>query len=150
EVGNPLTSISSLVQILQRRDCDPYVREKLTLVSGQLQRIQTTLRELINFSRPANADRTRVSLREIVDEALNIAKYYKRTKGRFIEAQLPADLPPLYGMRDQLVQVFLNLILNAIDATDRGGRIDIWAQQADGIVEVQVRDNGSGIAPEHA
>ncbi|HEV3446419.1 MAG TPA: histidine kinase dimerization/phospho-acceptor domain-containing protein, partial [Gemmataceae bacterium] len=43
EVGNPLTSISSLVQMLQRRDCDDYTREKLSLVSGQLQRIQTTL-----------------------------------------------------------------------------------------------------------
>src|SRR5205807_3530638 len=52
EVGNPLTSISSLIQMLQRRDQDAYTREKLTLVSGQLDRIQTTLRELVNFSRP--------------------------------------------------------------------------------------------------
>src|SRR5207253_8169789 len=59
EVGNPLTSISSLVQMLQRRDCGDYAREKLSLVSGQLQRIQTTLRELINFSRPASSERTR-------------------------------------------------------------------------------------------
>src|SRR5204863_8261797 len=59
EVGNPLMSISSLVQMLQRRDCDGYTREKLSLVNGQLQRIQGTLRELVNFSRPTTTDRTR-------------------------------------------------------------------------------------------
>src|SRR5205807_10070531 len=116
EVGNPLTSISSMVQMLQRRDCDHYTQEKLGLVSGQLQRIQHTLRELINFSRPASTERARVSLADILHEALNIAKYYKRTKGKLIETQVPADLPPLYGVRDQLVQAFLNLVLNAIDA----------------------------------
>src|SRR5262245_49406123 len=50
EVGNPLTSISTLVQMLQRRDCDAYTHEKLGLVNGQLSRIQGTLRELMNFS----------------------------------------------------------------------------------------------------
>src|SRR6516164_4668894 len=55
EVGNPLTSISSLVQMLQRHSgCDAYTAEKLALVSGQLQRIRSTLRELVNFSRPAS------------------------------------------------------------------------------------------------
>src|SRR3954452_18740559 len=53
EVANPLTSISSLVQLLQRRDCDDYTRDKLALVLGQLPRIQTILRDLVNFSRPA-------------------------------------------------------------------------------------------------
>ena len=82
EVGNPLTSISSLVQMLQRRDQDVYTKEKLALVSGQLDRIQTTLRELINFSRPASTARTRIAIADVVQEALNIAKYYKRPKGR--------------------------------------------------------------------
>src|SRR5207247_5819808 len=67
EVGNPLTAISSLVQVLQRRDVDDYTREKLTLVSGPLQRIQITLRELVNFSRPASTHRTGAALREILD-----------------------------------------------------------------------------------
>jgi signal transduction histidine kinase len=150
EVGNPLTSISSMVQILQRRDSDPYTLNKLALVSGQLQRIRTTLRELIEFSRPASSERARVSLGEILDEALNIAKYYKRMRGRISSPLLPPDLPPLFAVRDQLVQVFLNLVLNAIDATDRDGRIDLAVVRRAGGVEVSVRDNGSGIAPEDA
>jgi signal transduction histidine kinase len=148
EVGNPLTSISSLVQMLQRRDADTYTREKLALVDGQLQRIQTTLHELVTFSRPASTVRTRVCLAEIVNEALNIAKYYKGTKRRVVECSITDAMPPLWGVRDQLVQVFLNLILNAVDATERGGRVEIRAtQDGDGIM-ISVRDNGAGIAPE--
>jgi signal transduction histidine kinase len=149
EVGNPLTSISSLVQMLQRRDCDGYTREKLTHVNGQLQRIQNTLRELVNFSRPTTSEKTWVGIGEIVEEALNIAKYYKRVKGRHIEAHVSPDLPPIYGCRDQLVQVLLNLVLNAIDATDKGGHISIEAMPANDAVVVKVRDDGCGVAPEH-
>jgi signal transduction histidine kinase len=150
EVGNPLTSISTIVQMLQRRVDDDYTLNKLGLVSGQLARIQTTLRELIEFSRPASSQPTRFSLAEILDEALNIAKYYKRTRGRIASPALPPELPPLAGIKDQLVQVFLNLILNAIDATDRDGRVDLAVKRAGAGVEVTVRDTGCGIAPEHA
>jgi two-component system, NtrC family, sensor kinase len=150
EVGNPLTSISSLVQMLQRRDCDAYTQEKLTLVSGQLQRIQTTLRELINFSRPASSHRTRIALPEVLEEALNIAKYYKRTKGRIIEREVQPDLPSFTGVRDQLVQVFLNLVLNAIDATDKGGHILLRVQLLDDALQVDVLDDGPGIPAAHA
>jgi signal transduction histidine kinase len=150
EVGNPLTCISSLVQVLQRRDCDEVIKEKLGLVNGQLQRIQTTLRELVNFSRPASTVLDRVALAEVLAEAMNIAKYYMRTKGRTITMNVPDGLPHLHGVRDQLVQVFLNLVLNAIDATGKDGRIELIAEQRDGGLEVVVRDNGTGIAAEHA
>jgi signal transduction histidine kinase len=150
EVGNPLTSISSMVQILQRRESDAYTLNKLTLVSGQLKRIQTTLRELVEFSRPASSERTRFSLADVLGEALGIAKYYKRTGGRIVMPVLPPDLPPLVGVRDQLVQVLLNLILNAIDAVDPTGRIDLAVRRVDDAVEVLVSDNGSGIRPEDA
>jgi signal transduction histidine kinase len=150
EVGNPLTSISTLVQMLQRHEEDDYVLNKLSLVSGQLARIQTTLRELIEFSRPASSERTRFTLSEILDEALNIAKYYKRTRGRIATPALPAELPPLSGMKDQLVQVFLNLILNAIDATEKGGKVELAVARDDDGVVVTVRDNGCGVQPEQA
>jgi signal transduction histidine kinase len=150
EVGNPLTSISTMVQMLQRRDTDAYVQDKLALVSGQLQRIRLTLRELVEFSRPTSTERTRVAVREVLEEALNIAKYYKRPRGRLAAPTVPDDLPTLYGVRDQLVQVFLNLVLNAIDATDRDGRIELEVTRRAGGVEVAVRDNGAGVHAEDA
>ena len=145
EVGNPLTSISTLVQMLQRRDYDTYTQEKLGLVNGQLSRIQGTLRELVNFSRPASLERTRFSVHEIVDEALGIAKFYKGTKSRVITAELARDLPVLHGVRDQLVQVVFNLVLNAIDATGKGGTIAVTAERCGSMVAIAVVDNGSGI-----
>jgi len=148
EVGNPLTSISSVVQLLQKRETDAYTQEKLTQVSGQLRRIQTTLRELIHFSRPASRSRQRVSLAQVAEEALNIAKYYKRTKARRIESATPPDLPLVMGVRDQLVQAVLNLVLNAIDATEAGGCVRIQTRCEGEELEMTVADDGRGIAPQ--
>jgi signal transduction histidine kinase len=150
EVGNPLTSISTLVQLLQRRDCDAYTRERLALVSGQLQRIRTTLRELADFGRPARTDRGRCALADIVAEALGIAKYYKGTSRRAVRVDVPADLPPLMGVHDQLVQVVLNLVLNAVDATGKGGQIELTAAPSGRDVVLTVADDGHGIADAHA
>ncbi len=146
EVGNPLTSISGIVQMLERKNPDEYTREKLSHVGGQLNRIQGILRELTQFSRPPAQEKSRYTIKDIVDEALNIVKYYKGTKSRTLTADIPPDLPVLHGVRDQLVQVIFNLVLNAIDATDRGGRIEIAARAAGGRVLLTVRDDGAGIA----
>lgn len=148
EVGNPLTSISSLVQMLQKRDIDEYTAERLELVSGQLTRIQGTLRELINFSRPAAREPIRCIIADIVEEALRIAKYYKGSKGRKITAEVPTDLPIFVGRRDQLVQVVLNLVLNAIDATGKSGNITIRAGRTDFGLRIEVSDDGLGIPQE--
>ncbi len=148
EVGNPLTSISNVVQMLQRRDLDDYTTEKLNLVTSQLVRIQGTLRELMAFSRPASGARGLVSMAEVVQEALDIAKYYKGGKNRQLRAVMPDQLPKFMGVRDQLVQVVFNLILNAIDATGKGGLIEVTATERDKKLIVQVRDDGCGLAPE--
>jgi signal transduction histidine kinase len=148
EVGNPLAGISGVVQMLDRRDLDPYTREKLALVHTQLARIQAILRELITFSRPASDATGKVSVRDVVDEALGIAKYYRGGKNRSITADVPADLPPLVGVRDQFVQVVFNLLLNAIDATDKGGSIRVSASAAGGVLVLTVADDGSGIPAE--
>lgn len=145
EVGNPLTSISSLIQMLQRRSDDAYAQEKLALISGQLQRIQAILRELITFSRPAAKERVWTTPGEILHQALNIAKYYKRLVGKTLKVQVPEGLPPLYVVRDQMVQAVLNLVLNAIDATDRGGTIEASATVMDGEAILEIADDGQGI-----
>ena len=105
EVGNPLAGISSLIQMIRRRDPDRYVDDKLALAESQLGRIQRTIRDLIDYSRPASTLRSRVRPAEVVDEALGIAKYYQRTKERAITTDVPADLAPIRGVRDHLTQV---------------------------------------------
>jgi signal transduction histidine kinase len=146
EVGNPLAALSSLFQMLKRRGPDPYTAEKLDLAGRQLHRIQRTIRELIDFSRPASRAVTKARISEVVDEALGIAKYYQRTKERTIRADIPASLPSVLVVRDYLTQVILNLVLNAIDATDDQGRIHLQARTEDGWMELSVEDDGRGIS----
>jgi signal transduction histidine kinase len=145
EVGNPLTAVSSIVQLLERRDLDPSVLEKLELAQGQLQRIRGILHELVNFSRPATTECTRFTVAEIIEESLSIAKYYRGAKSRSVTADLPSDLPALFGVRGQLVQVFVNLVLNAVDATDKNGAITLTARAHNGGIIIDVADNGQGI-----
>ncbi|HMB07502.1 MAG TPA: ATP-binding protein [Isosphaeraceae bacterium] len=145
EVGNPLAALSSLVQMLRRRDPDAYTAEKLELAARQLGRIERTIRELVDFSRPASTAVARVRPGEVVEEALGIAKYYQRTKRRAISTELPPDLPPVRAVRDHLTQVVLNLVLNAIDATEKGGRIHLECRADGGFVVLSIEDDGRGI-----
>jgi signal transduction histidine kinase len=146
EVGNPLAALSSLVQILRRRKPDLYTAEKLELAAGQLQRIERIIRELIDFSRPASTVVSRVRIADSIDEAMGIAKYYQRTKQRIITTDLAPDLPAVLGVRDYLTQVVLNLLLNAIDATDEEGRIQLTARVDGGELLLTVEDDGRGIS----
>ena len=111
-------------------------------------RFRSCTSELIDFSRPATNELSRVDIHELIGEALNIAKYYKRKKGKTIRTRFAESLPPIRIVRDPIVQVFLNLILNAMDATDEGGAIEISSQVRDGWIEIAVADEGHGISPE--
>jgi two-component system, NtrC family, sensor kinase len=131
--------------MLKRRHRDEYTNERLQMVDDQLLRIQRTLRELVDFSRPATSERSFCNVRDVIDAALNFAKYYKRKKGKRIVTRYAEGLPRLRFVRDQLVQVFLNLVLNAMDATEEGGTIEISTSFEDGWIRVAVRDEGHGI-----
>lgn len=154
EVGNPLASISSIVQMLSRKNSDEYVKERLDMVDGQLTRIQRTLRELTSFSRPTNQQESTVDVHAAINDALNIAKYYKRWKGKTATTNFSPDVPHIRTIYDQLVQVMLNLILNALDATNEGATVEITTErivsskgQLDRI-GIRVRDEGHGISTE--
>jgi len=148
EVGNPLAAISSLVQLMNRKELDAQMHERLGLIDEQLLRIQRTLRELIEFSRPGLQQVTRFCVHDAIDNALNIAKYYKRKKGKIIQTRYADELPKVSAVRDQILQVFLNLILNAMDATPEGGVIQIETEVIGSVIAVRVKDNGAGIAEE--
>jgi two-component system, NtrC family, sensor kinase len=148
EVGNPLAAISSIVQLLNRRNIEDETRGKLSLVDDQLRRIQRTLRELVDFSRPAVNKQARCDIHATIDAALNIAKYYKRKKGKTIVTRYAENVPLMMIVRDQMVQVFLNLILNAMDATEEGGTIEIQTSREDFWLRIDFRDDGQGV-PQH-
>ena len=154
EVGNPLASISSIVQMLQRRNTDEYTSERLGMVLGQLRRIHRTLQELVGFSRPASQQATLVDVHAAINDALNIAKYYKRWKGKKVNTVFAAEMQAIRTIYDQLVQVVLNLVLNALDATEEGAAINVTTsieetKSGEAIVSICIADEGHGI-PEEA
>ena len=159
EVGNPLAGISSVTQMLGRHltkagHMDDYTLGKLSTVDEQLRRIQRTLRELTDFSRPSDPVRRKTDCVAACRSALEIAKYYARRKGKTIVEDYADDVPVVLTIKDELVQVVLNLVLNAMDATDDNagvdGRIEVRvAPSADGrSVQVAIADNGCGIPEE--
>jgi signal transduction histidine kinase len=145
EVGNPLAAISSLVQMMNRRELDEYMHARLGMVDEQLRRIQRTLRELVGFSKPASNQVTLCDIHDVVQSALNVAKYYKRRKGKQINTDFADDVPSVEIIRDQMLQVFLNLVLNALDATEEGGTITITTRSQNGWLTIDVADDGHGI-----
>jgi signal transduction histidine kinase len=145
EVGNPLAAISSVVQLMNRKTLDPEMHERLGLIDEQLRRIQRTLRELVDFSRPVIKEPAVCDVHDVIRSALDVAKYYKRMKGKTVITNFGDELPKVRVVRDQLQQVFLNLILNALDATEEGGHLTITTRNSEGRLQVDVADDGCGI-----
>jgi PAS domain S-box-containing protein len=149
EVGNPLTSISSLVQVIQRTTADEFAKEKLGLIKDQINRIARIIRDLVDFSRPSAYVIKPTDLNKVVREALNIVQYGKKVKDIAFTLELSDDLPSLPVVPDQLAQVFINILMNAVDSLDgRPGSIWIQSRANEDHAEVLVKDTGKGIDPE--
>lgn len=148
EVGNPLTGVTTLVQMLQRRGQDAYTSEKLNLVAGELTRMRDILRELTAFSRPGSRERTWEDPRDLLEESLGIAKYHTRSGSRIKLPEPPASCGKVNCVRGQMTQVFLNLMLNALDAAGPQGEVTLSMDCSNGEVRIRIMDNGPGLSPE--
>ncbi|MBV8773887.1 MAG: hypothetical protein JO166_16400 [Deltaproteobacteria bacterium] len=155
EVNNPLASISSLVQSLLPGESNPERQTALRTILSQITRIATTLKDLVNFARPAPAERRPLDLNEMVRETLRLVSYNHRFDGIRIESSLAEDLKQPYADHNGIQQVLLNLLFNAADASQNGnGVIRVITENArvshgDGRVLMRVVDNGCGIEPDN-
>jgi PAS domain S-box-containing protein len=151
EIGSPLTAISSISQLLKVKSKDPYFTEKVGLIQESIDRIARIVRTLVDFSKPIQAKIERIYINSVIEDVIHIVKYDRRLKYRKIETQLQADVPQLKASFDQLLQVFINLCLNAADAMEEVPEglllIKTWSDGDD--VFTSVSDNGNGIQPEH-
>jgi signal transduction histidine kinase len=155
ELGTPLNSILGYTQLLlQREDLPPEQAARLAIVESQVQRMIETIRGVLDRTRERRRDA--LALRPLVAEALALVS--TRLAGRDLVAQneVPADLPLVPGDGTALRQVLLNLLTNAIDATEPPGTIRVTGVPlaADGHggaqIEIAVRDSGHGMTPEEA
>ncbi|KAB2909245.1 MAG: PAS domain S-box protein [Ignavibacteriales bacterium] len=158
EVGNPLASISALAQIIQRSTEDGFIIEKLELIRKQITRISKIIRDLVDFSRPSNYELKSTDIGLALREAIEIVMVGKKAKDiSFNFNYIDGFVIPLVS--DQIQQVFVNILINAIDALtemkekfpDHKGKISAETFVEGSYLVVELTDNGPGIpADKHA
>ena len=146
EIGNPLTSISSMVQIIKRKNADPKTGEYISNILKNIERISRIVRELVDFSRPSSYEEAPADINEIIKSAVGIIKYDRRAKNLVYRLLLDSNLPETVLVSDHLLQVFLNILINAVDASeDYGDKIEVKSYVKNGNIHVDITDNGCGI-----
>lgn len=162
EVGNPLTSISSLVQIIQRSTEDKFTHEKLELIKSQISRISRIIRDLVDFSRRSSYEVRLTDINKCLNEAVEIVRVGRKAKSITFNVELDSTLPNLRLVEDQIQQVFINILINAVDAIN--SRFDgqeqkreapavrsirVHSTMKDDDVIISIHDNGKGIPEDH-
>ncbi len=149
EVGNPLTSISSLTQLIQKTTNDKIIIDKLELVKNQVNRISNILRQLVDFSRPVLNNIETVEINKVLIKAVNMVKIGNDFNKIQYITNLDESIPEVKFSADQLMQVFINLLFNAVDAIGMNeGIIIIITKKFNEHLEISIGDSGSGIPPE--
>ncbi|WP_150912305.1 ATP-binding protein [Marinobacter halotolerans] len=149
EIGNPVTGISSLAQNLKLETSDPDILSTADQIQQQTRRISTILQSLMNFARTGNhahANRYEpVLIRRCVDESINLLSLSDKGLGIRYSNDCPDNLMVL-GDEQRLVQVFINLLANARDASPEGGEVRISGKHDGYSAMIDVTDEGSGIS----
>jgi len=150
EIKNPLSSIKTLVQLMGE---DPEVESRysrdLRYIVGEIERLNRSVQQLLNFSRPAPEADSEVDLTELLESAAGVlARQYQPERIR-VESCVAPGLRLKRGNPEVLQQIILNLALNAIQASPPGGAVVVEAgEEADGSVRISVSDQGPGIPAE--
>ena len=147
EIGNPLASISSLVQELMTEDISPFLARSLSTINTHIDRIARIVRNLGNFARLHPREKVTTNLKDIMENTINLIRYDKNF-GKIEVLTDIRDIPPVKLDPDQMQQVFLNLMLNARDAMPGGGQLTISMLNRNGDVEIIFSDTGVGIEHE--
>jgi two-component system, NtrC family, sensor kinase len=154
EINNPLATISACVAAIEGRlpagAETAQAEEYLQTIDREVDRCSRIVDGLLDFSRPRASLRRPVSLNALVEETLFLLKHHQRFRQLQVVRALAPGLPDATGSAEQLTQVLMALMLNALDAMEQGGRLTVRTgmspSRSDEVV-VEVQDTGLGIAP---
>ncbi|HVP66526.1 MAG TPA: ATP-binding protein [Anaeromyxobacteraceae bacterium] len=150
EIGNPLGAIAGYAEVARSRlpqAADPELQEAIQRIAAAAGRIDRTVRDLLDFARPAPLTLRPVGLHAAVDAALRLARVQARFRGVDVDLDVPVELPLVLADEHHLAQLFLNLFLNSGDAMSGVGRVRVAARAEGPRVRVEVADTGPGFAP---
>jgi signal transduction histidine kinase len=153
EIGNPLTSLSSVVQYLGRKCKDPDQKELCAVVDHHVGRISAILRRMLNHARPAASECKWVDVSELIHNTLALIRLDRRAAGVTITDTPNPELPMVWLNSQNLEQCLLNIAINALDAMEAKGagqdhKLDVVNTLRDEMVEIRISDTGIGMSPE--
>ncbi len=151
EVKNPLVAIKTFTQLFPKKFNDPEFREKYNqIVPQELERLENILHELLNFSRPSKNTVQPIEIKNIIDEILLFMDSEILKNKVKVTKKYQDNLPRILANLDQMKQVFVNLILNALQAMPEGGILTITTfilnGRTDKRLSIEFSDTGSGVA----
>jgi PAS domain S-box-containing protein len=152
ELNNPLTSILGVSELLQDSETNETARKQLAMLQQQARRAADIVQNLTYFSRPPAPGKSRINLTEVVERTLNLHAYSLRKNNITVDFLKDAGVPYALGDPHQLMQVFLNLIVNAEQAIREArdkGTLRIRLGKSDDSVWVSFQDDGPGIPKEN-
>lgn len=150
ELRNPLSSIKGLALLLKGKINplnDGY--ESADLLVKEVERLNRSIGELLDYARPAQLNRELIPITEIIEKTVSLVMIDAESFGIKIVLDFSGDLPRLYVDRDKLNQVVLNLLLNAIQAMPNGGVLQVRTALDGELAVVSIIDSGVGISPEN-
>jgi two-component system NtrC family sensor kinase len=157
EIRNPLVAIRTFTQLLPERYNDAEFREGFqSLALKEVDRICGLINDLLSFARPSKPNVAPENVNDVVDNIARILEAQAKEKGMSISREFSDSLPKVWIDREQMKQVFMNLILNAIQAMKEGGSIILatravsrnGSEPSGEFVQVEIRDTGIGIPEE--
>ncbi len=145
EINNPLFIIKNYLTLLKTTASDPDLHTKIVKIEKELGRIVEIVTNLLSFSRLKPAAGRTVNLHEIISDVLILLQHNFSEKSIDLFTDLPDGPWNISGDENRLKQVFINLLMNSIDAVLDNGRIDISLYASDEIYTIRIRDSGYGI-----
>jgi signal transduction histidine kinase len=155
EIRNPLVAIKTLTQLLpERLEDDEFRGEFLKIAAGEVDRISSLVEELLDFARPSDPKLEFEDINTILDGMILLVSTETKKKRVNILRSYASDLPPVQIDREQIKQVFLNVLLNAVQATSANGKITVKTHSfikpgGEPYIQIEFTDTGCGIASEH-
>ena len=149
EIGNPLTSVFSFVQILKDMEQDGFKKESLETIYFHINRIAEILKQLSGFSKTPPVELKSWKVNSLIESSLSLIQYDKRAKDVTIVRNMGPDIPEITTDGNQLSQVIVNLVLNAVDAMPQGGTLTIGSRVKNGSIIIDFADTGVGIPKEN-